>query len=528
MNRYCAFLITNLLVASCFFLFCKPKEDFSNSSNIDSVLFLQGKQLSVQLCGQCHLYPEPGLLDRYSWKQHVMPEMSNYYGYYFNEQQQYAPMTRDMVKSLDYLENIPEEPIIGIEQWHSMLYYYEMAAPETLPKTKDHFQISPNLEIFNVSYSPRQNIEPGVTMVKIPENNQGFWYADEGYGELRLVDAQMNIKRAIKIPGTPVGMTLLGDYWYVLTMGSFTPTNERVGSIFRIASDAEFSFERPQLVMDSLYRAVHITKADLNDDGLEDLLVCEFGSELGQLSWMKNTGDGKFLRKIISAQPGAVNAYPHDINGDGLMDVVALFGQAREGIFAFINKGHEKFEAQTLLQFPPTYGSTYFELTDFDGDGYTDILYAGGDHADYPENPPRLRPYHGIRIYKNLGDFSFEEKAFLHINGITRVMAIDSDTKGLKDIVAIAYFADFHHRPEESFVFLRQVSLWNFEAETIKEVNMGRWLVMDVGDINGDGKTDVVLGAAMAGFDTASASMVEQWQQNSRALAIMLQNTSQP
>lgn len=221
------FSSTSLFTISCALYFftsaCKPIGDNDHVGSIDSALFLQGKQLSLQLCGQCHVYPEPGLLDKYAWKQYVMPEMSNYYGYYYNEQEQYASMLPDMVEALSYLGQIPEEPSISPEEWQSILYFYQVAAPKTLSKTIANFNIPKSLDSYKMHFSPKQHIEPGVTLLKTADNVEGFWYADEGYGELRLVDAQMNIKRAIKIPGTPVGMTLLGDYWYVLTMAVLPP-----------------------------------------------------------------------------------------------------------------------------------------------------------------------------------------------------------------------------------------------------------------------------------------------------------------
>jgi hypothetical protein len=40
-------------------------------------------------------------------------------------------------------------------------------------------------------------------------------------------------------------------------------------------------------LFEELRRPVQITSADLNSDGKQDYLVCEFGNLIGALSWME-------------------------------------------------------------------------------------------------------------------------------------------------------------------------------------------------------------------------------------------------
>ena len=59
---------------------------------------------------------------------------------------------------------------------------------------------------------------------------------------------------------------------------------------------------------------------------------------------------------------------------------------------------------------------------------------------------------------------------------------------------AISFFADYEHQPEEGFVYLKNEGNYNFTPFSIPNTQLGRWLTMDAGDINGDGKIDLVLG----------------------------------
>lgn len=141
---------------------------------------------------------------------------------------------------------------------------------------------------------------------------------------------------------------------------------------------------------------------------------------------------------------------------------------------------------------PPSYVSSSFDLYDFNNDGHMDILATNGDNGDHL---PVLKRFHGTRIYLNDGANGFEERYFFPMNGAFKAMAEDFDEDGDLDIVAIAAFADYAGRPEEGFVYLENRGELQFDAFTVPQVDEGRWLTMDVGDLDGDGDKDVVIGA---------------------------------
>src|SRR5205085_10544019 len=149
--------------------------------------------------------------------------------------------------------------------------------------------------------------------------------------------------------------------------------------------------------------------------------------------------------------PGAIKAYPYDYNKDGKTDILALFAQGEEGIFLYTNKGDGNFEEKRLIRFPALYGSSYFELADFNKDGYPDILYTCGDNADYSTI---FKPYHGVYIFLNDKTNHFIQKYFFPINGCYKAIARDFDGDEDLDIATISYFPDFVHQPEDGFVYL--------------------------------------------------------------------------
>ena len=143
------------------------------------------------------------------------------------------------------------------------------------------------------------------------------------------------------------------------------------------------------------------------------------------------------------------------------------------------------------MRFPPINGSSYFELADFNKDGFEDIVYTCGDNADYSLV---LKAFHGVYVYLNDGNNNFTQKYFYPLNGCYKAIARDFDKDGDLDLATISYFADFEHQPEEGFVYLENKGNYNFTPTSSSLMQKGRWLTMDAGDYNQDGYLDLILG----------------------------------
>lgn len=488
----------NMRIAAVFLVFfsllwvsCGQNARDSRGRLIADSAVRRGRELAAVYCQSCHALPEPSQLNKATWEKGVLPAMGPRLGIFRFGGVNYPSDIRDPSIGPAFY---PSQPVLALWQWQEIIDYYSGMAPDSMPRQPGHEAIDTGLTLFRAVMPPADGRPPLTSFVRV----------DTVGGRRQVVTGSLfpNVVRRWSFPlrltdstfsrTAVVDMSFSGDSGLVCNIGNINPNNGRSGtaSRWRYGADGRMLIDSTLLLGD-LARPVQVIPADLNGDGRGDLLICEFGNLKGALTWMEGMEGGKYVRHVLRAQPGAIKAYVQDVNHDGLPDVWALFAQGDEGIFLYINKGGGRFEEQRVLQFPPEYGSSYFELADMNVDGFPDIIYTCGDNADYSLV---LKPFHGVYVYLNDGQNHFRQAYFYPINGCYKAMARDFDGDGDLDLAVISAFADFGHHPEEGFVYLENRGGLAFKPYGLPAGEVGRWLTMDAGDIDGDGRIDLVLG----------------------------------
>lgn len=478
------------LFFAAFLLSCKDSSNKGSSKNISSESIQKGKVLAIKYCQSCHLLPDPSLLDAKTWEQGVLPSMGPRLGIFYYGFQEYPSFKNDVNVDPGFY---PKQPVLSFNEWQNIIDYYVATAPDSLPAQERKHSIQNILPLFSVEQPKFSFNEPATLFIKINGDSSYSLIATDALRQkIYFFNKQLDVKDSIGFKGPIVDINFIEKKMIVCDIGVLNPNNGKFGSVASVNITSKNKTLNDSFVLfDSLRRPVQLISADLNQDGKSDYLVCEFGNLKGELSWMQGLGNNKFSKHTLMPLPGAIRAYITDYNHDGLPDIWALFAQGEEGVFLFTNKGQGNFEAKELLRFPPSYGSSYFELDDFNKDGYPDIVYTCGDNADFS---PILKPYHGVYIFLNDGSNHFQQKFFFPINGCYKAIAKDFDNDGDLDIATISFFADYEHQPEESFVYLENRGNFDFYPYSFDDSKLGRWLTMDAGDIDGDGLTDIILG----------------------------------
>jgi hypothetical protein len=483
------FLLVSFVITFC--IGCNNVPRNNSHPGISNSDIRKGQALAKVYCQSCHLLPDPSMLDSKSWEKGVLPAMGPRLGIFSWNGKSYPFARYDMSLGEDFY---PKQPVLKPGEWQSIVNYFIATAPDTLHHTNPGQQaIKTGLSLFTVESPANATSNPATSLVKIiGQTSPEVVISDATKQALYRFDGNLKLVDSIKNRGPIVDVDISGSRWLTCDIGILNPNNGKYGSGRNISLLPDNKLKQDSTVLfDGLQRPVQITAADLNKDGKEDYLVCEFGFQTGALSWMENRGNGKYERHVLRPLPGAVKAYINDYNHDGLPDLWVLFSQGEEGIFLYTNKGQGRFDEKKVLAFPAVHGSSYFEMVDYNKDGSLDIVYTCGDNADYSTI---LKPYHGVYIFVNDGKNSFKQTFFFHINGCFKAIARDYDNDNDLDIAAISFFADYSTKPEEGFVYLENTGDNTFSPFTLAETQQGRWLTMDAGDIDGDGKTDLVLG----------------------------------
>lgn len=483
-----------------------------------------GAKLAAQYCSSCHAFVPPEKLIKSSWKEDVLPSMGHRLGIYKNNKRPENLIEPGEGGQIVRDANIfPSTQSISTEDWERIVDYFISRAPDSIPTTSRATPISIGLTNFEYKSYKLPSPMPLTSFVTIlPETSQiafGTMYG-RSY-TLNFLNADLKNVQSYQMAALPIQYTKINNDSYSLTAigkGLF-PTDARDGWVSHLTiGDPNTLSTETKLVLNKLQRPVNVVYKDLNGDGLDDIVVCEFGSFTGALAWYENKKDRYQFHSLIR-KPGATKVVVDDVDADGKPDILALMAQGDEGIFYFHNNGSGFDPAQSILSFSPLSGSTFFDYFDFNGDGIKDIIYTCGDNAD---ETPFLKEYHGIYIFLGQSDFTFKQHFFYQLNGAYKAIAKDYDLDGDLDIAAISYFPDYANAPEEGFVYLQNQGNMRFDATTFSEVGIGRWIAMDANDYDNDGDIDIVLGSNVSILPMGDATGInKRWLKEGISLVVL-------
>ena len=225
---------------------------------------------------------------------------------------------------------------------------------------------------------------------------------------------------------------------------------------------------------------------DIDGDGDIDIVIVTAGSGYPPLKVYKNNGNGTFSLYNSFNGEGGRTVVLADIDNDGDKDAIVATMYYGTGVRIYKNDGSGNFtmDSQELYINNETYHS--IAVADFNNDGKLDI--AAGTGGFY------------IHIFKNLGNGLFTfirelrwENAW--VSYYMQLRAVDMDGDGRRDLVASAYSGG--------------VTVWrsinnDFEFSPCYRSTLANYgHGMDIGDLNNDGKIDIIGSVANNGIGYA-------------------------
>jgi FG-GAP-like repeat len=460
-----------------------------------------GQKLVQKYCTSCHQLVPANFLTNDVWRFHTLPSMSHYLGL--------------STYGDDYFKKRADAPGISLNEWSIILAYYKKVAPEKLETPKPPLALENNWAGFSLRKPVESKKVVYTTMVKVNPSDQKIYTSDYQSAKLQEWDKNLKVRDVAQLPSPALDLSFIKDdkgaeQALVTCIGQLQPIDFPNGRIVKVDLNSKTEIANPALVESDLARPVQSISGDFNKDGLTDWIVCGEGFKQGGVYLLKQNKDHTFTQSNISSRAGAVQAIAGDYNNDGWQDLMILFGSGDEGLWLFTNDQKGGFTSKNLLRFPPVYGSSSFQLADINHDGKLDLVYTAG--YNYFDSRI-LKPYHGVYIFTNQGDWNFKQTWFYPINGCTKAVVTDFDGDGDFDIATIAFFADMKSNPGESFIYFEQDKPGSFKPHAVPVSQNGHWMSMDVADLNKDGKPDIVLGNYGKGF-LFQPDFKPEWNQN--------------
>jgi hypothetical protein len=282
-------------------------------------------------------------------------------------------------------------------------------------------------------------------------------------------------------------VVLVGAVWWLYTSGAIAPG----GRPAAVGSDVPHAFangggmfvrqpigsppqgeERPYIA--------HVAVVDLDQDGLNDVLVCDAFRNV--VSWIRQYPAGTYTEHVLAnvAAPAHVEAV--DFDGDGDLDlVVASLGilfpnNNRVGaVIVLENDGQQNFQAHYVADRVARVADA--RAVDLDGDGDMDIVVAGFGYDDGETS-----------WLENKGGWMFEQHVLQRLSGPINAIPADITGDGFPDIVALV-----SQEWEEIWAYIND-GRGNFTARLLwgsTNPDFGSsWITLV--DMDGDGDLDIL------------------------------------
>jgi hypothetical protein len=262
---------------------------------------------------------------------------------------------------------------------------------------------------------------------------------------------------------------------------------------------------------------------DVNGDGYSDVIVGAYyynngEADEGRVFVYHGSSSGLSASPNWSAESDQADAYfgysvsqAGDVNGDGYSDVIIGVpgydnGETYEGMTFVYHGSSSGLSASSNWSAESNQDYAYFGISvshagDVNGDGYSDVIVGAYYYDNGQTDEGRVFVYHGsssgLSTSFNWTAESDQEDARF---GISVSHAGDVNGDGYSDVIVGAYYYD-NGQTDEGRVFVYHGSSSglsassNWSAESNQEDAEFGISVSGAGDVNGDGYSDVIVGA---------------------------------
>ncbi len=295
----------------------------------------------------------------------------------------------------------------------------------------------------------------------------------------------------------------------VANLGDLFPNNERVGQVL-FFEKTEAGYKK-HVIANHVRRIADIQAGDFDGDGDQDLVVAEFGHFEGSVFLLEQVKPLTFKRHNLLIGCGSIHTPVADFDGDGDLDIATVLSQDEEEVWILENDGRGQFKNHLV------YHNANYELgcgglvaSDVDQDGDVDLLLPAGDNLERSIHFPLQ--FHGCYWIENKGSLKFETQRIGDLPGTYAVDAGDLDQDGDIDVVLVSMSNDYSNPNAASIVALINDGAQQFKPTQIDSIPI-QLITCAIGDLNNDGKNDILAGALRIHPPFRHMSRISAWIQ---------------
>ena len=261
------------------------------------------------------------------------------------------------------------------------------------------------------------------------------------------------------------------------------------------------------------------TAGDVNGDGYSDIIVGAYyndagGSNAGRAyiyfggTTMDNTADVIMTGEAVSDYFGVSVSDAGDVNGDGYSDViVGAYQNSAGGVNAgrsYIYFGGSSMNntadvIMTGAAASDNFGYSVSTAGDVNGDGYSDVIVGAGNNDAGGMNAGRSYIYFGGSSMNNTADVIMTGEAVSDYFGNSVATAGDVNGDGYSDIIVGVNANDAGGvNAGRAYIYFGGASMDNTADVIMTGAAAGDMFggsASEAGDVNGDGYSDVIVGA---------------------------------